>query len=65
MTTPEVLAWLALALAALPAAMYYRHGRTFAPPRRSYDDTRPQISLLIPARNEAGGIGSALSAATS
>jgi hypothetical protein len=56
------LAWAALALAAVPALVYLRNLRIYrpAPPP---DPTAPAVSLLIPARNEAGSIDACLRAA--
>ena len=52
------LAAVALALAALPALAYLRNVRLFRPPPVPTDSpvSRPQVSVLIPARNEEAGI---------
>jgi hypothetical protein len=55
------LAWIALACAALPAVLFMRNLRVFAPPRRRDDSA--QVSILIPARDEEQNIGAAVEAA--
>jgi len=51
-----VLAALALALAALPALLTVVNLRVFLPPPPPAD-SRPSVSVLVPARNEAAAIG--------
>ena len=51
-----VLAALALALAALPALLTGVNLRVFLPPPPPAD-SRPSVSVLVPARNEAAAIG--------
>lgn len=61
------LAWMAVALAALPAILFISNLALYRRPRRP-PSTRPPtgrlpgISVLIPARNEAGAIEAALDA---
>ncbi|HKV10035.1 MAG TPA: glycosyltransferase [Thermoanaerobaculia bacterium] len=59
MTTLAVIAALC---ALLPALVFWRNLRLFAPPPQSTPG-RPAISVLIPARNEEGAIGGAVEAA--
>jgi glycosyltransferase involved in cell wall biosynthesis len=61
----SVLAILALAFAAFPALMYFRNVRVFRRPTVSREPTAsaPQVSVLIPARNEEAGIAVAVSCA--
>ena len=59
MTTLAVVAALC---ALLPALVFWRNLRLFAPPPQSTPG-RPAISVLIPARNEEGAIGGAVEAA--
>jgi hypothetical protein len=56
------LAALSLFLSALPAAMYLRNRRLFAPPPAADSAVSPAVSVLIPARNEAAGIAACLRA---
>lgn len=61
MSAELLLAFVSLALAVMPLAFYYRHGRVFNPPRRDFDNaTTESISVLIPARDEEKSIGPAL-----
>lgn len=54
----DVLGWLALAAAAFPAVLYVWNWFLFRPaPRPAANDERPQLSVLIPARNEEASIG--------
>lgn len=60
------LAAIAFALALLPAACFFRNLRLYAPPRmpEEVEAARlPGVSVLIPARNEAGNIREAILAA--
>jgi hypothetical protein len=51
------LASLSLGLTALPALLYLRNSRLFRPPPAQSDTgVLPQVSVLIPARNEEGSI---------
>jgi hypothetical protein len=54
------LAAVSLALAALPALLYLRNRRLFAPPPAADSGVSPAVSVLIPARNEAAGITTCL-----
>jgi len=54
-----VLAWVALLLAALPAAMIAKNLRAYRP-APSEPGTSSGISILIPARNEEAAIGEAV-----
>ena len=61
MSLELLLAVASLGLAVIPLAMYYRHGRSFTPPRQILDkNTTEAISVLIPARDEENSIGPAL-----
>ena len=51
------LAVAALALAALPALVTLANLRAFAPPPVPPVGSRPQVSVLVPARNEEAAIG--------
>ena len=67
-TAAEWLAWACVACAALPAALTAVNLCVFRGPKRPADregdgGELPRVSLLIPARNEAGGIGECLHAA--
>lgn len=58
--TPAVIGILAvagLALAALPAVLTLVNLRAFAPPPAAPAGAPPQVSVLVPARNEAAAIG--------
>ena len=58
--TPVVIGILAvagLALAALPAVLTLANLRVFAPPPAALAGTQPQVSVLVPARNEAAAVG--------
>ncbi len=55
-----MIAWLALALAALPFAMLLANLREFRRPAPA--TTRPAISVLVPARNEEANIAAACAA---
>ncbi|HSF39970.1 MAG TPA: glycosyltransferase, partial [Thermoanaerobaculia bacterium] len=58
------LAVAAALCALLPALVFRRNLRLFAPPPRpAAGGPRPSISVLIPARNEEGAIGGAVEAA--
>jgi hypothetical protein len=59
----EALAWLALALAALPAGLGLANLLILRPPRTEPADPDLLVSILIPARDEAARIGAALDAA--
>jgi hypothetical protein len=61
--TLELLAYVALALAALPALMSAHNLRLFRAPPSPAAGICPQVSLLIPARNEEANIGAAVGAA--
>ncbi len=50
----------ALALAAVPALLYLRNVQLFKPPAAGDGGAPPQISVLIPARNEERSIGPAV-----
>jgi hypothetical protein len=52
-----ILVALALALAALPAFLTLANLRAFAPPPVPTAGSRPQVSVLVPARNEETAIG--------
>ena len=54
------LAAVSLALAALPALVYFRNRSLFLPPPLAPAGPPPRVSVLIPARNEAAGIGECL-----
>ena len=62
MTASVVWAVVAVVLAGFPAALCWRNMTRFRPPPTVHDATRPRVSVLIPARNEARGIGLALDA---
>jgi len=51
---------IALLLATPPVVSLLRNGLLFRPPLPRFDDTRPQVSILIPARNEEVGIRAAV-----
>jgi hypothetical protein len=58
--TPVVIGILAaagLVLAALPALLTLANLRAFAPPPAAPAGAPPQVSVLVPARNEAAAIG--------
>ena len=58
--TPAVIGILAvagLALAALPAVLTLANLRAFAAPPAAPAGSRPRVSVLVPARNEARAIG--------
>jgi hypothetical protein len=58
--TPAVIGILAvagLALAALPAVLTLVNLRAFTPPPAAPAGSRPRVSVLVPARNEARAIG--------
>lgn len=58
-----ILATAALALAALPAALFFRNRAIYRPPPPPAPERRlPAVSVLIPARNEELSIGAALEA---
>jgi glycosyltransferase involved in cell wall biosynthesis len=62
----EVLAAIAGVLAAIPAVMFHQNLQVYAPPPvyKPGADTDPlAVSVLIPARNEAGAIRAAVEAA--
>ena len=56
-TLPVVVA---LAFALLPALLYLRNVKLFTPPPAADAGVSPQVSVLIPARNEESSIGAAL-----
>ena len=61
-----VIASVGLLLAAIPACLFWRNLRHYCPPPvvdQSVVGREPQVSLLIPARNEAPGIAATLDAA--
>lgn len=58
-----VAGWIALLLAALPAVLCLVNRRAFASTRTAAAATADSVSILIPARDEAGNIGDALTAA--
>jgi hypothetical protein len=61
-----LLSVIILMIAVLPVAMFLKNGREFLPaclePPRISRDNAPRVSVLIPARNEAAGIGTAIEA---
>ncbi len=57
------LALVALLLAALPSAMTAINLRALADEPAQSPGTRPAVSILVPARNEEGGIGACVEAA--
>jgi hypothetical protein len=59
----EALGWLALALAALPVGLGVANLVALRPPRPVEADSDILVSVLIPARDEAGNIGPAVDAA--
>ena len=69
MTLPDVLALVALALAAVPAALFFANLRAFrrAPrvpaARGAAAGARPGVSVLVPARDEEQGIRACVEAA--
>ena len=59
----EVLAATACLCAAIPACLFHRNIRLYAPPPAPRPDTAPPaVAVLIPARNEAGTIRAAVEA---
>ena len=61
-----ILVLVACFFALIPAAMFHRNLRAYAPPPTVglwSEDERPAVSVLIPARNEEASIGAALDAA--
>ena len=62
----EVLAAITGVLAVIPAVMFHQNLRAYAPPpvhKPGADTDPPSVSVLIPARNEAGAIRAAVEAA--
>ena len=59
----ELLGWVAILFAALPAALAVANLRALKPPAAVVADQDLLVSILIPARNEAGQIDGALVAA--
>jgi glycosyltransferase involved in cell wall biosynthesis len=62
----DILTAIASALAAIPAVMFHRNLRAYAPPpvyKPAADTAPPAVSVLVPARNEAGVIRAAVAAA--
>lgn len=57
----NVLGWIALICAALPAVLFIRNVRVFREP--SGHDTEAPVSILIPARDEEANIEAAITAA--
>lgn len=55
-----VLAWIAFACAAIPAALYLWNSCLFREPPLAGDEPLPPVSVLIPARNEERGIAACL-----
>ena len=55
------LGWFALVCAAVPAILFLRNLRLFHPP--SGRDTSPEVSILIPARDEEANIAAAIESA--
>ena len=62
MTDSVVWSAAAVVSAAIPAVLYARNTTAFRPPPAVHDGTRPRLSVLIPARDEAAAIGPALDA---
>ena len=63
MSVLTVLIGLALFFAGFPALLYFRNTKLFRPPATFVNDnplSPPQVSVLIPARNEENSIGAAL-----
>ncbi len=60
MTFAATVTLAALLLAILPVVSLLRNGLLFRPPLLQFDDTRRQVSVLIPARNEEAGIRAAI-----
>ncbi len=62
--TADPLAWLALILAAVPAALFCLNRWVYRrlPPAADSVDSGPALSVLIPARNEEANIGATLDA---
>jgi hypothetical protein len=59
-----ILAVVACILALIPACLWYRNSLAYAPPPKPDADGKlPEVSVLIPARNEAGAIRAAVAAA--
>ena len=58
-----VLSIVSLMFAAIPAMMFFCNLRFYLPPRNSQENDCPQISVLIPARNEEHAIRSSVEAA--
>jgi hypothetical protein len=58
-----VLAAWSLALAALPALLFVMNLRAYSPPPHPMTGTLPEISVLIPARDEERAIGPAIESA--
>ena len=59
-----ILAVITSVLAGIPTLLFLRNIRAFtAPPWPLATDVPPRVSLLIPARNEAGSIRAAVEAA--
>jgi hypothetical protein len=52
-----ILAAAALVLAALPAVLTLANLRAFTPPPAAPAGSRPQVSVLVPARNEEAAVG--------
>lgn len=63
MTSAVLLALASLVCALIPALVFRRNLRLFAPPSLPPDGARPAVSVLIPARDEEGTIGAAVEAA--
>lgn len=57
-----VLAWVAAVCALMPAQLFLRNLFRFAPPAQP-SSPLPQVSVLIPARNEELSIGDSVTAA--
>lgn len=58
----DIVAILSFVLAAGPALLYARNMRFFRPPPQELEAERPQVSVLIPARNEEASIADAVEA---
>ena len=58
--TLTVLASISLALALLPALLYFRNTLVYRPPRKASQEACPPVSVLIPARNESRSIRAAV-----
>jgi hypothetical protein len=58
-----VLSWIAAACALVPALVFLKNLRAYAPPPSPAAGARPGVSVLIPARNEERSIAEAVAAA--